>query len=70
MAILKKASAYLKYAFMHKNSPIFSISAMSRVLDVSRSGYYAWIGRPGKPSARARRREQLDERVVKAYEAR
>ena len=43
---------------------------MSRVLQVSRSGYYAWRRRQNNPSPRQQRRERLDERVKRAFYAR
>ena len=48
----------------------FRITTMSRVFDVSRSGFYAWRGRQHQPSARTLRRVQLDERVAAAFAAR
>ena len=43
---------------------------MSRVLQVSRSGYYAWRRRLINPSPRQQRRKRLDETVKKAFDAR
>jgi transposase InsO family protein len=48
----------MKYAFMAAHEPEFSLKRMSKVLGVSRSGYYAWKGRP--PSLR----EQADEALL------
>ena len=42
---------------------------MSRVFQVSRSGFYAWYKRQDNPSPRLRRREQLDAAVKKAFDA-
>ena len=42
------------------------VATMCRVLDVSSSGYYAWRERP--PSARARRDEELTERIRAIHE--
>lgn len=40
----------MKYAFIHRHSQHHRIRTLSRVLQVSRSGYYDWLGRT--PSAR------------------
>ena len=42
---------------------------MSRVLQVSRSGFYAWLKRQGQPSARQQRRKYMDDAVKKVFEA-
>jgi transposase InsO family protein len=55
---------------MDEHQGTFGISGMSRVLQVSRSGYYAWRRRQNKPSPRRQRRERLDETVKKAFDAR
>jgi putative transposase len=60
----------VKYVFMDEHQGNFGVSAMSRVLQVSRSGFYAWRRRQGHPSPRQQRREQLDEAVKKAFDAR
>jgi putative transposase len=60
----------VKYVFMDEQQGIFGISAMSRVLKVSRSGFYAWRRRRNHPSPRHQLREQLDEAVKKAFDAR
>ncbi len=36
----------MKYEFIHTNRSVFGIENMCRVLRLSRSGYYGWIGRP------------------------
>jgi len=43
---------------------------MSRVLQVSRSGFYAWRRRRNNPSPRQQRRKQLDKAVKKAFDVR
>jgi putative transposase len=48
----------------------FTIAALSRVLGVSRSGYYAWRARQGRPSTRQQSRERLDREVEEAFAAR
>ena len=42
---------------------------MSRVLQVSRSGFYAWRKRQSQPSPRQQRRKHVDNEVKKAFEA-
>ena len=46
---------------MKANQADFPVRAMCRVLELSPSGYYAWLDRT--PSARARRDEELTERI-------
>jgi transposase InsO family protein len=36
----------VRFAFIHAEKASFTISALCRVLDVSRQGYYAYAGRP------------------------
>jgi putative transposase len=45
----------------------FSVKAMCRVLELSRSGYYNWLKQDGRPSPRTQRRRQLDQRVSEAF---
>ena len=47
---------------MHAEKSNFTISRMARLLGVSRSGYYAWLGR--LPSDRALRRERIEAKIV------
>jgi len=60
----------MKYAFMDKQSGNFRITAMSRVFQVSRSGFYAWRKRKDQPSRRIQRQQQLDALVKDAFHAR
>lgn len=55
---------------MNEHRGLFTITSMSRVLQVSRSGYYAWRKRMVTPSPRQKRRQQLDLAVKKAFEDR
>lgn len=47
---------------MHAEKSDFTIVRMARLLDVSRSGYYAWTKRP--PSARAVRSERIEAKIA------
>jgi len=60
----------VKYVFMDEHQDTFRVSAMSRVLQISRSGFYAWRRRQDNPSPQQQRRTRLDEVVKKAFEAR
>lgn len=55
---------------MDEHQGTFGVSAMSRVLQVSRSGFYAWRQRRGNTSHRQQNRRRLDEAVKKAFDAR
>jgi len=60
----------VKYTFMDAHTGMFGVSAMCRVLRVSRSGFYAWCVRQADPSPRQRRRQHLDGLVQEAFAAR
>jgi transposase InsO family protein len=51
---------------MDKHSQQFPVDLMCEVLQVSRSGYYAWRRRP--LSAQAQRREQLAEKIQQVHQ--
>ena len=55
----------MKYAVMDANVPEFSVTMMSRLLEVSRSGFYRWLGRT--PSKLAQRRALVTHAVVDVY---
>jgi transposase InsO family protein len=54
----------MKYVFLDEHQGAFRVSAMSRVLQVSRSGFYAWRKRRDNPSPR----QQLDTEVKTAFD--
>jgi putative transposase len=51
----------MRYRFVHEHRTRWPIGVQCRVLEVSRSGYYAWLGRP--ESRAARRRGELTDRI-------
>lgn len=57
----------MRFAFIEKHHEVWPISVQCRVLEVSRSGFYAWQGR--EPSATDRRREALTEMIHEVHQA-
>jgi transposase InsO family protein len=55
----------VRFAFIAQHAEEFPVEVMCEVLDVSRSGYYAWRDRPA--SAQAQRRKQLVVRIQAAH---
>ena len=51
----------MKFRFVQEYRETFRVGSMCRVLEVSRSGYYAWRSR--QPSRRDRDNERLNERI-------
>lgn len=58
----------MKFAFVAANRAGFSVEKMCGVLDISRSGFYASVGRP--PSRRARQNEHLVAQMRKIHQER
>lgn len=56
----------MKFKFIKQHLSSFAIAVVCDVLEVSRSGYYAWLGRA--PSRRTRRREELAEKIRLVHE--
>ena len=56
----------MKCAWIYKNVTVFPVTRMCRVLEVSRSGFYAW--RTRRPSARQVRYALLADAVGKSHE--
>jgi putative transposase len=54
------------FGFMKSQEDRHSIATMSRVLEVSRSGFYAWAGR--RPSRQAREDSELGQRMQNIHE--
>lgn len=57
----------MKYAFMAAQEGQYAVKRMCRALNVSRSGYYAWRGRPASPRAQAN--ELLVARIREEFRA-
>jgi putative transposase len=57
----------VKFAFIKEHLTAFSVDVSCDVLEVSRSGYYAWLSRPPQ-SARARRREELAVKIGRVHD--
>ena len=55
----------MKFAFIAEHLSEFEVQACCQALEVSRSGYYAWIARP--PSAQVQRRLELSEKINAAH---
>lgn len=55
----------MKFAFIHAERASFPISAMCRLLEVTRQGYYAYASRP--VSSRVRAEAELCEAIREAY---
>lgn len=55
----------MKYLFMDEHRRVFKLKRMSKVLKVSRSGYYAW--RTRRPSRREEANKELLERIREVY---
>ena len=56
----------MRFAFIDVEKTSYPMRILCRVLEVSRSGFYAWLAR--RPSARDLEDEQLRPKVVKAFE--
>lgn len=55
----------MRYAWIKEHRREYRASVMCRVLEVSDSGYYEWLGR--EPSERHMRRDQLQDAAIKSY---
>ncbi|HVW37443.1 MAG TPA: IS3 family transposase [Pirellulales bacterium] len=57
----------MKYAWIAQHRDSHPVSLLCEVLNVSKSGYYAWLGRA--PSSRTQRRERINAAVRQVYTA-
>jgi putative transposase len=56
----------VKFAWIKENQPLYPVNLMCDMLEVSRSGYYAWIDRP--ISQRKIRQAELARQIRQVYE--
>jgi putative transposase len=56
----------VKFGFIEEHLSEFPLEVSCQVLEVSRSGYYAWLRRP--VSARASHREELAKKIARVHE--
>lgn len=57
----------MKYAWIRQHHKAFPVVVLCRTLEVSTSGYYAWIDR--KPSLRAQRTARIEQAVERVHAA-
>ena len=55
----------MKYAWIQEQHAAFSVMSLCRRLDVSRSGYYEWLGRP--PRGQSDTDQQLEAKVKQYF---
>ena len=55
----------MRYRFIDEHRRVWPLQIQCDVLEVSRSGYYAWRRRP--PSATAKRQDELTEHIRAAH---
>jgi putative transposase len=56
----------MRFAWIKEHRDRFDLAALCAALEVSRSGYYAWLKRPASP--RQKRREELTEKIREVHE--
>ncbi|AWB66029.1 IS3 family transposase [Saccharobesus litoralis] len=67
--LLREEPKISRFEFMLEHQHRFKMKTMVSVLDVSRSGYYAWRKQDGNPSPRQQKRQERDEKVKAAFDA-
>ena len=57
----------MRFAIIHAERAAYPMTILCKALDVTRSGYYAWLGRD--KSSRERTNEELSLRIVEIHKA-
>lgn len=55
----------MRFVFIDEHRAVYPVCVLCRVMQVGRSGFYAWLGRP--PSARACADQSLAEKIDRAF---
>jgi putative transposase len=55
----------VQYAWIQQQHTTFRVSCLCRLLEVSRSGYYEWLGRP--PGAQAAADQALQDKITRYF---
>ena len=58
-----------KFTLIHAEKATHTVELMTRLLDVSRAGYYAWVKRGDTPSPAATRRAEVTAAVIHSHTA-
>lgn len=59
----------MRFAFIQQRKEQYPIELMCRILEVSRSGYYAWLNRKDQePGPRARKKEELVKKIAEVFQ--
>jgi len=59
----------VRFAFVHDRKDEYPVAVLCQVLEVTRSGYYAWERRQSQPPGpREKRRQELLEKIKEAHE--
>ncbi|QLQ30660.1 MAG: hypothetical protein HZT40_02440 [Candidatus Thiothrix singaporensis] len=55
------------YAFIREHNAQFKLKTQCRLLGVSRSGYYEWLGQVGRNQRRQQQKAKLDQEVTRLF---
>ena len=58
-----------KFTLIHAEKATHTVELMTRLLDVSRAGYYAWAKRGDTPGPAATRRAEVTAAVIESHAA-